>query len=92
MFCQITVLPYNYTDYSHQHSSRGRWLHLCLARFLLSLLKSVVLRLLKLNGCISRPQDIVLTRDDFLKSQEQRAVLSSIVQVDLVLVSLFVIG
>lgn len=47
------------------------------------------LRLLKLNGCISRPSDVVLTREDFVSSEHQRSVLATIVQV-LVFVSILV--
>jgi hypothetical protein len=40
--------------------------------------------LLKMHGTISRPQDIVLTRDDYLRYGERRAALAGIVQALLV--------
>ncbi len=36
--------------------------------------------LLKLHGCVSRPEDIVLTRTDYIRYQERRAALRGIVQ------------
>ena len=36
--------------------------------------------LLKLHGCVSRPQDIVLTREDYLRYDADRAALAGLVQ------------
>lgn len=36
--------------------------------------------LLKMHGCVTRPQHIVLTRDDYLRYEQQRAALAGIVQ------------
>jgi hypothetical protein len=36
--------------------------------------------LLKMHGCVSRPADIVLTREDFLRYEHRRAALAGIVQ------------
>ncbi len=36
--------------------------------------------ILKMHGCVSRPQTIVLTREDYLKFQENRTALAGIVQ------------
>jgi len=36
--------------------------------------------LLKMHGCVSRPEDIVLTREDYLRYEQRRAALSGIVQ------------
>lgn len=36
--------------------------------------------ILKMHGCVTRPQSIVLTREDYLKFQENRTALAGIVQ------------
>lgn len=36
--------------------------------------------ILKMHGCVSRPQSIVLTREDYLRFQENRGALAGIVQ------------
>lgn len=48
--------------------------------------------LLKMHGCISRPDDIVLTRDDYLRYGERRAALAGIVQALLVTRHILFVG
>jgi hypothetical protein len=48
--------------------------------------------LLKMHGCISRPHDIVLTRDDYLRYGERRAALAGIVQALLVTRHILFVG
>jgi hypothetical protein len=48
--------------------------------------------LLKLHGCVSHPQDIVLTRDDYLEYAEQRGALAGVVQTLLITRHLLIVG
>lgn len=48
--------------------------------------------LLKMHGCVSRPADIVLTRDDYLRYGERRAALAGIVQALLVTRHILFVG
>lgn len=48
--------------------------------------------LLKLHGCISRPGDIVLTRDDYLRYEARRAALAGIVQALLITRHMLFVG
>lgn len=48
--------------------------------------------LLKLHGCITRPDDIVLTRDDYLRYAERRAALAGIVQALLITRHMLFVG
>jgi hypothetical protein len=48
--------------------------------------------LLKMHGCISRPDDLVLTRDDYLRYGERRAALAGIVQALLVTRHILFVG
>jgi hypothetical protein len=48
--------------------------------------------LLKMHGCVSRPDDIVLTRDDYLRYGERRAALAGIVQALLVTRHILFVG
>jgi hypothetical protein len=48
--------------------------------------------LLKLHGCVRHPQDIVLTREDFLRYAEQRGALAGVVQTLLITRHLLVVG
>jgi hypothetical protein len=48
--------------------------------------------LLKMHGCISRPDDIVLTRDDYMRYGERRAALAGIVQALLVTRHILFVG
>src|SRR6185295_7831313 len=48
--------------------------------------------LLKMHGCISRPDDIVLTRDDYFRYGERRAALAGIVQALLVTRHILFVG
>jgi hypothetical protein len=47
---------------------------------------------LKLNGCISNPKDLMLTRDDFAKSQLDRTALSGVLQALLITKHMAFIG
>jgi len=48
--------------------------------------------LLKLHGCITHPEDIVITRDDYLRYNERRAALAGIVQALLVTRHMLFVG
>ena len=48
--------------------------------------------LLKMHGCLSRPDDIVLTRSDFLRYDERRAALRGIVQAMLITKHMLFVG
>jgi hypothetical protein len=48
--------------------------------------------LLKMHGCVSRPQDIVLTRGDYLGYAERRAALAGIVQALLITRHMLFVG
>lgn len=48
--------------------------------------------LLKLHGCVTHPEDIVLTRDDYLRFAERRAALAGIVQALLVTRHMLFVG
>lgn len=48
--------------------------------------------LLKLHGCITRPDDIVLTRDDYLRYESRRAALAGIVQALLITRHMLFVG
>jgi hypothetical protein len=48
--------------------------------------------LLKLHGCVSRPSDIVLTREDFLRYEHHRAALAGIVQALLITKHILFVG
>jgi hypothetical protein len=48
--------------------------------------------LLKLHGCVKHPDDIVLTRDDYLRYNERRAALSGILQALLVTRHMLFVG
>ena len=48
--------------------------------------------LLKLHGCVSRPEDIVLTREDFLRYEHRRAALAGIVQALLITKHMLFVG
>jgi hypothetical protein len=48
--------------------------------------------LLKLHGCVTRVDDIVLTREDYLRYEQQRAALAGIVQALLITHQLLFVG
>lgn len=48
--------------------------------------------LLKLHGCVSKPEDIVLTREDFLRYDDQRGALAGIVQAMLITRHMLFVG
>jgi hypothetical protein len=48
--------------------------------------------LLKLHGCVTHPEDIVITRDDYLRYNERRAALAGIVQALLVTRHMLFVG
>jgi hypothetical protein len=48
--------------------------------------------LLKMHGCLSHPEDIVLTRSDFLRYDERRAALRGIVQAMLITKHMLFVG
>jgi hypothetical protein len=48
--------------------------------------------LLKLHGCVSSPEDIVLTRSDYLRYDEKRAALKGIVQAMLITRHMLFVG
>jgi hypothetical protein len=48
--------------------------------------------LLKLHGCVTHPEDIVLTRDDYLRFSSRRAALAGIVQALLVTRHMLFVG
>ena len=48
--------------------------------------------LLKLHGCVTRPEDIVITRDDYLRYNERRAALAGILQALLVTRHMLFVG
>ncbi|MCA9854870.1 MAG: SIR2 family protein, partial [Dehalococcoidia bacterium] len=48
--------------------------------------------LLKLHGCVTQPQDIVLTRSDYLRYAERRAALAGIVQALLITKHMLFVG
>jgi hypothetical protein len=48
--------------------------------------------LLKLHGCVTHPDDIVLTRDDYLRYNERRAALAGILQALLVTRHMLFVG
>ena len=48
--------------------------------------------LLKMHGCVSRPQDIVLSRDDYLEYDSGRAALAGVVQAMLLTKHLLYVG
>lgn len=48
--------------------------------------------LLKLHGCVTKPEDIVLTRSDYLRYSERRAALAGIVQALLITRHMLFVG
>lgn len=48
--------------------------------------------ILKLHGCVTRVEDIVLTREDYLRYEQQRAALAGIVQALLITHQLLFVG
>jgi hypothetical protein len=48
--------------------------------------------LLKMHGCVSRPDDIVIQREDYLRYTERRAALTGIVQATLLTRSMLFVG
>ena len=48
--------------------------------------------LLKMHGCVSHPEDIVLTRDDYLRYTDRRAALAGIVQALLITRHMLFVG
>jgi hypothetical protein len=48
--------------------------------------------LLKMHGCVTKPSDIVLTREDYLRYEERRAALAGIVQAMLLTRQMLFVG
>lgn len=48
--------------------------------------------LLKMHGCVTRPQDIVIQREDYLRYSQRRAALAGIVQATLLTRSMLFVG